>query len=87
MVAGGMTPMQAIVATTRSAATLMRIEHETGTIAVGKLADLILVNGDPLANIHVLQDHDNISLVMQAGALVKNRLAARTHVTTASPSA
>jgi len=77
MVQNGMTPMQAIVATTHNAAVLMRLGDEIGTVAPGKLADLILVNGDPLANIEVLRPHDNIMLVMQSGDIVKNRIAAR----------
>jgi imidazolonepropionase-like amidohydrolase len=48
MVAGGMTPMQAIVATTSSAAELMGLEDELGTIEAGKRADLVVVAGDPL---------------------------------------
>ncbi len=48
MVEGGMTPMQAIVATTRSAAELMGVEDELGTIEPGKRADLVVVDGDPL---------------------------------------
>jgi imidazolonepropionase-like amidohydrolase len=72
MVQHGMTPMQAIVATTRNAATLMRLDSEIGTLEPGKLADLILVAGDPLADIAVLQPHENIVLVMQRGAVYKN---------------
>jgi imidazolonepropionase-like amidohydrolase len=48
MVEGGMTPMQAIVATTRSAAELMGLEDELGTLESGKRADLVVVDGDPL---------------------------------------
>ena len=48
MVEGGMTPMQAIVATTRSAAELMGLQDELGTLEQGKRADLVLVEGDPL---------------------------------------
>jgi imidazolonepropionase-like amidohydrolase len=48
MVDGGMSPMQAIVATTRSAAELMGLESELGTVEPGKRADLVLVEGDPL---------------------------------------
>jgi imidazolonepropionase-like amidohydrolase len=48
MVAGGMTPMQAIEATTRSAAELMGLQDELGTLQPGKRADLVLVDGDPL---------------------------------------
>jgi imidazolonepropionase-like amidohydrolase len=48
MVEGGMTPMQAIVATTRSAAELMGLEAELGTLQPGKRADVVVVEGDPL---------------------------------------
>jgi imidazolonepropionase-like amidohydrolase len=48
MVDGGMTPMDAIVATTRSAAELMGLEDELGTLEPGKRADLVVLDGDPL---------------------------------------
>jgi imidazolonepropionase-like amidohydrolase len=48
MVEGGMSPMQAIVATTRSAAELMGVEDELGTLEPEKRADLVVVGGDPL---------------------------------------
>ena len=48
MVEGGMTPMQAIEATTRSAAELMGLQDELGTLEPGKRADLVVVDGDPL---------------------------------------
>jgi imidazolonepropionase-like amidohydrolase len=48
MVEGGMTPMQALVATTRSAAELMGLDDELGTLEPGKRADLVVVDGDPL---------------------------------------
>ena len=48
MVDGGMTPMQALVATTRSAAELMGLDAELGTLEAGKRADLVVVDGDPL---------------------------------------
>jgi imidazolonepropionase-like amidohydrolase len=48
MVEGGMTPMQAIVATTRTAAELMGLDDELGTLEPGKRADLVVIDGDPL---------------------------------------
>ncbi|HEX7196007.1 MAG TPA: amidohydrolase family protein [Candidatus Limnocylindria bacterium] len=48
MVEGGMTPMQAIEATTRSAAELMGLDGDLGTLEPGKRADLVVVDGDPL---------------------------------------
>jgi imidazolonepropionase-like amidohydrolase len=53
--AGGMTPMQAIQAGTMSAATLLGMEHDVGSVAAGKYADLVAVRGDPLADITTLQ--------------------------------
>ncbi len=53
MAAGGMTPAQVLTATTKSAAELMQIGDETGTIMPGKRADLLVLAGDPfdLANL------------------------------------
>ncbi|HUF31125.1 MAG TPA: amidohydrolase family protein [Gemmatimonadaceae bacterium] len=48
---GGMTPMQAIQSATHHAATLLGWEDRIGTLAVGKLADVVAVSGDPLADI------------------------------------
>ena len=48
MVAGGMTPAAAFEATTRSAARLLGVDNTLGTIADGKVADLVVVRGDPL---------------------------------------
>ena len=48
MVEGGMSPMDAIVATTASAAELMGLEADLGTLEQGKVADLVVVDGDPL---------------------------------------
>jgi imidazolonepropionase-like amidohydrolase len=67
MVEGGMTPMQAIEATTRSAAELMGLEDELGTIAPGKRADLVLVDGDPL-DVGTLADR--VSAVYKDGIAV-----------------
>lgn len=48
MVGCGMSPMDALVATTKSAAALMGVDHELGTLEAGKRADVVVVNGDPL---------------------------------------
>lgn len=70
MVEGGMSPMESIIASTSRAAELLRMQNEIGTIAAGKQADLILVDGDPLADIRVLQG--GVSLVMKGGQIVKD---------------
>ena len=60
----GMSPMDAIVAATRSAATVIGLEQSVGTLEPGKLADIISVEGDPLADIRVLR---SVRLVMKGG--------------------
>jgi imidazolonepropionase-like amidohydrolase len=54
-----------------------------GTLQVGKLADLILVDGDPLADPRVLVGPDNILLVMKDGQVQKNTLPAAPAITPA----
>ncbi|HLH26303.1 MAG TPA: amidohydrolase family protein [Chloroflexota bacterium] len=76
MVEAGMTPMQALVATTASAARCIGLGDQVGTIEPGKLADLILVAGDPLRDITILRDRANLRLVMKDGTPHVNRLAA-----------
>ncbi|HET8714096.1 MAG TPA: amidohydrolase family protein [Gemmatimonadales bacterium] len=68
MVRYGMTPMQAIVAGTSSGATLLGLEREVGTIAVGRRADIVAVVGNPLDNIEILQ---NVQFVMKDGKVFK----------------
>ncbi|MBV9578821.1 MAG: amidohydrolase family protein, partial [Chloroflexi bacterium] len=72
MVEGGMTPMQAIVATTKSAAECARIAHLTGTLEAGKRADVLGVDGDPLADIRVLQQKDKLALIVRDGTPFKS---------------
>jgi imidazolonepropionase-like amidohydrolase len=67
MVSGGMTPMQAIEATTRSAAELMGLEEELGTLEPGKRADLVVIGGDPL---DVAELGDRVESVYQDGVRV-----------------
>jgi imidazolonepropionase-like amidohydrolase len=71
MVEGGMTPMQAIVATTRTAAECTRIAHLTGTLEVGKRADILGVDGDPLSDITLLQHKEKLALIVKDGRTFK----------------
>jgi imidazolonepropionase-like amidohydrolase len=80
MVECGMTPMQAIVATTKTASECIHMAAEIGTLEAGKLADLLVVDGDPLADIRVLQDKERLSLIMQGGRVHKDALQARAAV-------
>jgi imidazolonepropionase-like amidohydrolase len=68
MAAGGMTAMQAMVAATKTAATAMGRLDEIGSIAIGKQADIIAVEGDPSQDITVLA---NPSFVMRAGRIYR----------------
>ena len=72
MCAIGMSPMAAIVATTRTAAECLGWQDRVGTLAPGKLADVIVTRTDPLANIRSLEETNNIVLVMQDGKVVKD---------------
>ena len=68
LVKAGMTPMQAIQAGTRVAAECLRWDDRLGTVEAGKLADLVAVPGDPLADLGVLE---RSTFVMAGGRIVK----------------
>ena len=67
---GGMTPMQAIVAGTMNAAKLLGWEARSARSRAGKLADIVAVPGDPLADIHVTE---RVSFVMKGGVVYKGQ--------------
>jgi len=68
MVEYGMTPIEAIQAATRNAAQALNREKDVGAIAVGRYADIIAVDGDPLTDVRQLEDVD---AVVKGGVLVK----------------
>ena len=68
MVRYGMAPMQAIQSATISAARLMRWEERVGSIAPGKYADLIAVEGDAMAD---LKNLESVGFVMKGGVVYK----------------
>ena len=70
MVDVGMSPMEAIVAATGKGAQLLGLDDRLGTIEPGKAADLLIVEGDPLADISILRNPSRISHVFKAGALM-----------------
>jgi len=74
MVAYGMSPMEAILTSTSAAARLIGIDDQVGTLARGKEADLVLIDGNPLRKIEVLRDHRRIVGVMKAGRFVAGPL-------------
>ena len=74
MVEAGMTPMQALVAGTGWAVECLGLEKETGTVQPGKAADLLILDGDPLKDIKVLQEAERVKLVMKGGEAYLDRL-------------
>jgi len=63
----GMSPMDAIVAATRNGAFAMGLEGELGTLEVGAIADVLVIAGDPLADITLLQERERIVEVFSDG--------------------
>jgi imidazolonepropionase-like amidohydrolase len=70
LVKGGFTPMEAIVAATRIGAECLDLHQMTGTIEAGKCADLLIVRGDPLTDVRILQHKENIMQVFKGGKRV-----------------
>jgi imidazolonepropionase-like amidohydrolase len=68
----GMSPMDALIAGTRTAAEALGISDEVGTLETGKLADLVVTDADPLRDIHALADPARIEIVMKAGVIMKD---------------
>jgi imidazolonepropionase-like amidohydrolase len=69
-----LSPLEVLVATTRTNAELMGLADDLGTLQVGKLADLVVIDGDPLTNVSVLGRPEGIPVILQGGRLVKNAL-------------
>lgn len=63
----GLTPMEAITAGTVNGAKMLGLEHQLGRVAPGYLADLLVVRGNPLDNMRVLLNKDNIRHVIKDG--------------------
>lgn len=69
----GMTPMNVLVAATRNSAEACGLAEEVGTIEPGKMADILIVEGDPLADLRILQDRSKIRKVIKSGRVVVER--------------
>ena len=74
MVKLGLSPMQAIQAATSAAASLLGLDQEIGAIAAGKQADLLMIEGNPLDDIALLEQPARVSYVIQGGKIVKGAL-------------
>ncbi|OGA47617.1 MAG: hypothetical protein A3F74_23040 [Betaproteobacteria bacterium RIFCSPLOWO2_12_FULL_62_58] len=73
----GMTPMEALQTATKNAAEAMKVDEHLGTLEAGKLADIVIVDGDPSRDVRVLQDKDNIKLVMKEGQVHVDKISSR----------
>ncbi len=67
----GFTPMQAIQAATKVGGEIMNMGHELGMIREGYLADLLLVDGDPLRDVRILEDRNKLLAIMKDGKFHK----------------
>ena len=65
-------PMEAIVSATSVNARIIGASDELGTVEVGRTADLIAIDGDPLTDPEVFDDPDRVVLVIKQGSLVKD---------------
>lgn len=74
MVEEGLTPMQSIVASTKTAAECLGLEADIGTLEPGKFADLVVVDGDPLRDISLFEHPESISMVIKGGQTYVDRL-------------
>lgn len=74
LVKAGFTSIDAIVATTKTASEVLGLEKRIGTLEKGKAADLIVVDGNPLKDIQLLQKKDKILAIMKEGCFYKNQL-------------
>jgi imidazolonepropionase-like amidohydrolase len=69
----GMTPMEVIIASTSKAAECIE-RPELGALAAGRIADILVIDGDPLDDIRVMQKRERLHLIMKAGKAFTNRL-------------
>ncbi|MBE0696458.1 MAG: amidohydrolase family protein, partial [Anaerolineaceae bacterium] len=70
----GMSPTEAILATTKTAAECLGWQERVGTIEAGKLADIVIWKTNPFEDIHSLADNSNAVIVLKDGKVIKNLL-------------
>ena len=75
----GIPPLDVLRWATRHGAALLGMDDQIGTIEAGKLADLLVVDGDPVADITVLQDTNRLLAIMKGGVFVKDALPTQPH--------
>ncbi|MRH92096.1 amidohydrolase family protein [Nocardia sp. SYP-A9097] len=72
LVAAGLSPMEAIMAGTSTAAAVCDLADEVGVLRPGLIGDVVVAKGDPLSDIELLADPANITVVIQGGKVVKD---------------
>jgi imidazolonepropionase-like amidohydrolase len=65
----GLSPLEVITCATKTGAEIMARDHEFGTLERGKLADVLVVDGDVLADISLLENRSHFIAVMQGGVI------------------
>ncbi len=75
----GFTPLEAIMCATKTGAEIMGRSHEFGTVEAGKLADLLIVDGDVLKDIALLEDRSRFIAVLQGGVIKAGQLTRTEH--------
>jgi imidazolonepropionase-like amidohydrolase len=65
----GYSPTQALVCATRNGGLAMRSEGDLGTLQAGMLADMVLVDGDPLQDVSIITDMNRLAMVMKDGEI------------------
>ena len=74
LVRAGLSPLEAIQAATGTAARALKRDGLTGALAAGRMADLLVLDGDPLGDIRILQEPERLALVLKEGRAVAGRL-------------
>ena len=70
----GLTPLETLTCATKTGAEILGRDHELGTLETGKLADLLVVEGDVIADISILEDRQKFIAVMQGGTVKAGQL-------------
>ncbi|MDQ3921507.1 MAG: amidohydrolase family protein [Actinomycetota bacterium] len=73
----GMSPMDTLVASTSRAAQCLERQEDLGTLEPGRIADVLVIDGDPLDDITILQERSRLRLIMKGGGIVTNHLETR----------
>ncbi|MDF1741200.1 MAG: amidohydrolase family protein [Verrucomicrobiales bacterium] len=73
----GFTPLETLMCATKTGAEIMGMGDQIGTLEAGKLADVLVVDGDVLADIAILEDRKNLQAVIQGGVIKAGTMAPR----------